>query len=203
MTNVEYRGCTIKISQDGTCPDPREANRNLGLMVCFHHRHTLGDTGGKRHHACGHPQYQTPAEVEAFIKRERALSLPLYLYEHSGITMKTSPFSCRFDSGPVGYIYVTPSTVRYEYNRRRITADLRCRVLDYLREEVAIYDAYISDECYEYVILDPVGEEIGSFAGFYGSDHKASGLMESAEYEIDEWHGSLILTDAGEHAVTE
>lgn len=33
--------------------------------------------------------------------------LPVYLYDHSGITVSTSSFSCRWDSGQVGFIYVT------------------------------------------------------------------------------------------------
>jgi hypothetical protein len=31
----------------------------------------------------------------------------LYLYDHSGITISTSPFSCGWDSGQVGFIYLT------------------------------------------------------------------------------------------------
>jgi len=33
--------------------------------------------------------------------------LPLYLYDHSGITMSTSVFSCPWDSGQVGWIYAS------------------------------------------------------------------------------------------------
>ena len=37
--------------------------------------------------------------------------LPLYLYDHSGITMSISPFSCPWDSGQVGWIYCTPDAI--------------------------------------------------------------------------------------------
>lgn len=40
--------------------------------------------------------------------------LPLYLYDHSGITMRTSKFSCPWDSGQVGWIYATKDTLRKE-----------------------------------------------------------------------------------------
>ena len=33
--------------------------------------------------------------------------LPLYLYDHSGITMNTCGFSCPWDSGQVGWIYAS------------------------------------------------------------------------------------------------
>ncbi len=36
---------------------------------------------------------------------DKHVILPLYLYDHGGITMSTGPFSCRWDSGQVGWIY--------------------------------------------------------------------------------------------------
>ena len=36
---------------------------------------------------------------------DKYVILPLYLYDHSGITMSTSVFSCPWDSGQVGWIY--------------------------------------------------------------------------------------------------
>ncbi len=36
--------------------------------------------------------------------------LPLYLYDHSGITMNTSGFHCNWDSGQVGWIYASKKT---------------------------------------------------------------------------------------------
>jgi len=36
---------------------------------------------------------------------DKYIILPLYLYDHSGITMSTGPFSCPWDSGQVGWIY--------------------------------------------------------------------------------------------------
>ncbi len=36
--------------------------------------------------------------------------LPLYLYDHGGITMRTNPFSCPWDSGQVGWIYAPKKT---------------------------------------------------------------------------------------------
>lgn len=38
---------------------------------------------------------------------DKYIILPLYLYDHSGITMSTSVFSCPWDSGQVGWIYAS------------------------------------------------------------------------------------------------
>lgn len=36
---------------------------------------------------------------------DKYIILPLFLYDHSGITISTGPFSCPWDSGQVGWIY--------------------------------------------------------------------------------------------------
>lgn len=36
---------------------------------------------------------------------DKYIILPLYLYDHGGITMSTGPFSCPWDSGQLGWIY--------------------------------------------------------------------------------------------------
>jgi len=76
---------------------------NLGTMVCFHNRYNLGDK-----HDYNSNDYNGWDEMEKdIIKRENVgVILPLYLYDHSGITMNTTGFSCRFDSGQVGFIFV-------------------------------------------------------------------------------------------------
>ncbi|HOO12216.1 MAG TPA: hypothetical protein PK684_04600 [Bacillota bacterium] len=38
---------------------------------------------------------------------DKYIILPLYLYDHGGITMRTNPFSCPWDSGQVGWIYAS------------------------------------------------------------------------------------------------
>lgn len=38
---------------------------------------------------------------------DKYVILPLFLYDHSGITMSTSVFSCPWDSGQVGWIYAS------------------------------------------------------------------------------------------------
>ena len=38
--------------------------------------------------------------------------LPVYAYDHSGIALSCTPFSCRWDSGQVGYIVVTRDQLR-------------------------------------------------------------------------------------------
>lgn len=116
---------------------------NLGTMVCFHNRYDLGDK-----HDYNHNHYNGWDEMEnAIIKNEDVcVILPLYLYDHSGITMNTSPFSCRWDSGQVGFIFVSKKRVREEYGVKRINKELIEKVTELLEGEVKTYDMYLTGE---------------------------------------------------------
>lgn len=93
-----------------------------------------------------------------------AVILPLYLYDHSGITMNTTGFSCGWDSGMVGYIFVTHDAIKEEYGSLE-DADIEL-AKDILRSEVKAYDAYIRGSRYGFVIEDDDGEHVDSCWGF-------------------------------------
>lgn len=126
--------------------------------------------------------------------------LPLYLYDHSGITISTGPFHCPWDSGQVGFIYVSIENVLKEYNRKKMSKKLRQRAIDLMRSEVNTYDDYLTGSVYGFMI-EPAHEnnEIecdDSCWGFYGYDHEKSGLMEMAKNSIDcainQWEKEVI-----------
>ena len=94
--------------------------------------------------------------------RDYSVILPLYLYDHSGITMNTAGFSCPWDSGQVGWIYATHEDVRKEYG----SLDLD-RAESLLKSEVESYDHYLTGQCYGFKLYK--GEnEIDSCWGFLG-----------------------------------
>ena len=54
----------------------------------------------------GSPDYERQVDERLMkVISQKYLMLPLYLYDHSGITMNTTGFSCPWDSGQVGWIY--------------------------------------------------------------------------------------------------
>lgn len=164
----------IEIIPDETPESPREWE-NLGTMVCFHRGYNLGDKHNYRHQV-----YSGWGEMErAIIKNEdAAIILPLYLYDHSGITMNTTGFSCPWDSGRVGFIFISREKIRKEYSVKRISKKLIERVREYLVNEVKTYDQYLTGDVYGYRITDTeTGEEVDSCWGYYGDDV----CMEEAE----------------------
>lgn len=76
--------------------------------------------------------------------QENLCVLPLYLYDHSGITMNTTGFSCGWDSGQVGYIYVTKYTWVKE-TKQEFSQEAARKALE---AEVETYDHYLTGEVY-------------------------------------------------------
>lgn len=108
----------------------------------------------------------------------------LFLYDHGGITMSTSSFNDIWDSGQVGWIYVTKEKVIAEYGTW--DAETIERIEGYLDGEVEIYDQYLRGEIYGYVIEDPEDEDlvIESCWGFYGEDEcEAEARIVAGKYE--------------------
>lgn len=193
---------------DYSCDNPRDWD-NLGTMVCWHRRYSLGDK-----HNFDSPEDFFFSLAEDIVgdtdKVERVswerikdlvmknvIMLPLYLYDHSGITMSTSSFSCPWDSGQVGWIYVTKEKLREEYGVKFITKNIREKALKALEDEVKEYDCYLTGEVYGFRLEKKVYrqpcepgvdccecdscpeyelEEVASVYGFYGTDWKINGL---------------------------
>ena len=82
--------------------------------------------------------------------------LPLYLYDHSGITISTRPFSCPWDSGQVGWIYAPKDTFRKAtgYSEEDITEVMSNRAEGILEDEVREYDVYLRGEVYGYELYE-------------------------------------------------
>src|SRR5690625_3920396 len=109
----ENENAVLKIIQDTDSGfNPIEDYDNLGHIICWHSRYNLGD----KHN------YYNPREFleelllgfeddkrldkidekdnETLIEelQKHVVMLPLYLYDHSGITINTTGFTCKWDS---------------------------------------------------------------------------------------------------------
>ena len=97
--------------------------------------------------------------------------------------MSVKPYSCPWDSGQVGYIYVSCDKIRKEWGVKRISSKLKKAILKELQCDVEEYDIYLRGEVYGYQIEFP--DDADSCWGFLGSDFEKSGLMDSARDAID------------------
>lgn len=160
MESVDYRNFKIEIKPDPSPDNPRDWD-NLGVMVCFHRRYHIGDNHG----------YANPTQLTRLFETGDYYYLPIYAYEHGGITISTrlEPHwpDKQWDCGQLGYIYTSKAKVRQEWKVQRISKKLRQQVMEILKTEVKIQDAYMNGRVYGYIVRDPIGEEIDSSWGFY------------------------------------
>jgi len=162
ISTTLHKGYTVEVIVDEYAEGPRVDCDNLGTMVCWHRNYKLGD----KH------EFGQPADAMKHIKATGAVWLPLYLYDHSGITMNTTGFSCPWDSGQVGYIFVERDKILKEYGVKRITKAIREKVVDVLRAEVTEYDYHLTGQVYGYVVKKD-GKTEESCWGFYGDEKYA------------------------------
>lgn len=114
VKRIEKDGIRLNICIDEIPQNPREWD-NLGTMVCGHRRYNLGDEQAKNTELYNSWEEWLENEViKPNGSRNNVVVLPLYLYDHSGITMNTTGFSCPWDSGQVGWIYCTKERFRKE-----------------------------------------------------------------------------------------
>ena len=92
--------------------------------------------------------------------------LPLYLYDHSGITMNTTGFSCPWDSGQVGWIYADADCIKKEYGK--VTPETINKARTVMNGEVETYDYYLTGQCYGFQLFE-CDVETDSCWGFLGA----------------------------------
>lgn len=195
----------IRIVNDDTPENPREWD-NVGTMICFHSRYSLGDgstnlspsdwleslalgADSKLENRLERLSEQESVDAAIWVVLEKHFFfLPLYLYDHSGITMNTSGFSCGWDSGQVGWIYVPKEIAKNEYGITRFTKKQVERVERLLKNEVEVYDQFLRGDVHGFICEewkthcehceDGDWEEVESCYGFYGNDLKENGMSD-------------------------
>jgi hypothetical protein len=214
--------------------DPRVDQDNLGTMICWHRRYSLGDShkhedyeafkkdlwldhaipfeqqkvvddffAGEGKHREDEIIERVMADYEVLPDARRAMfemvldlvdlrelgfpdeiiALPLYLYDHGGITMSTGAFGCSWDSGQVGWIYCTKERALSWLD----SAD-ETRVLTALKGEVSEYDQYLTGDVWEVLVYkgacgcdqcDAVVDSCGGFLGEESAIEHAEQIIQS------------------------
>lgn len=172
IENEKYK---LEIFDDLNPCSPREFD-NLGTMVCFHRRYNLGDETELKS-----SDFSSWEELENYLYKEEdaLIAIPVFMYDHSGLWINTTGFSCPWDSGQVGYIYVSKEKVRREYSCKRISKKLKKMIREMLCSEVDLYNDYLSGNVYGFTLTDKENaEEIDSSCGFYGTDYIENGIFD-------------------------
>lgn len=142
---------------------PRGAD-NLGIMVCHYPRHDLGDED--EHGVIEALRTRPMPIVVRWLKAMvgATVVLPLYVYEHGGITIRAGGFSepRGWDASFVGLIYDTPHT-------REMNGTPPELIEQVLRDEVKTYADFLEGVVYAYSVYDEEGNLVDSDGDIYGS----------------------------------
>lgn len=193
----------VIIRPDINSQSPREWD-NLGTVVTFGKYSYIGDDDAKQKliddlYELGHNDsfyselYYADNQVlfELANNNKNMVALPVYLYDHSGITISTTPFSCSWDSGLAGIIYVKKTDVRENYSVKRISKKLLEKVYQHLAGEINTLDQFLTGDIYGFEITDNEGDVIDSCWGFYGNNVKENGML---DYISKEYHSQALET---------
>jgi len=170
----------LQILRDEDPGSPREFD-NLGLMACWHGRYSLGDVQPK----------ERPAEWLKKNAPHGSVVLPLFLFDHSGITMSTSPDQFRaadsagWDWGQVGNIIATPNAMRDNFMVERLSKDMKDKSRKILVDEVKTYDHFLQGQVWGFIYTPDKGEE-DSCWGFYGDTLEETGILDHLPPEAQE-----------------
>lgn len=196
---------SFEIVQDEDPQSPRE-NDNLGTMYCSHTRYNLGDTDGGAKliellssanltdqdrealdNASG-LKYSSDRKTVALLLEtyDVAFVKPLYLYDHSGISISTGSFNDPWDSGQVGLIFLSKEkakeegifgdeTWRTQYHAGKSDEEI---IGSMLEAEVSEYNDYLTDNVWGYkVSIDGSVQDSGW--GYIGDSGKVEAEAEA------------------------
>jgi hypothetical protein len=172
---VEVRGTFIEIINDEMARSPREECDNLGTIVTWHRHEDFNDDEMNG-------EFPEPQDFADYQKKTPMICLPVYMLDHSGIALSTASFHDSWDSGQLGWIFVTLEQVRQEYSVKKVSQKLRKRVEGYLRNEIETLNQYVQGDIWGFrLVVD--GEEEDSCWGFYGHDVKTNGMLDNIPKE--------------------
>lgn len=175
----------LRIFHDEFGHNPREDD-NVSHMICFHKTYRLGDR-----HDYDTGDFDNWDELKEQLEEDYDILVicPLYLYDHSGITISGTPFGCRWDSGQVGWAFIEKKMFD------EIPELFEDKANAWLASEIKEYDQYIRGDIYFFQLIEKstcesckaVHEEVtDSCGGFYGSDITKNGILDHIDEDAKE-----------------
>jgi hypothetical protein len=223
----------LRVEQDDNC-NPRKDCDHVSKMLCWHRRHSVGDDHqwkrDQPHIAmlalvreCDDTAADKldPSDTDAILAEfeKHYTYLPVYMYDHSGQTISTKPFGCRWDSGQIGFICVSHIDAHKQFGYPVFkdggpwNEAKEAKVKEMLEGEVREMDQAMTGEVYWYKIeklvyefeqpADEVDaddddlpwEESDSCGSFYGDDVANNGMSDAGEEFLETFKTAIKNLD--------
>ena len=184
LESVKIGDLTLRLEPDEDAENPLDHDCSMATFVCFHSRYNLL---GSRGHPYRSDMFNGWEDLRKAILRDNKVwcMRPLYLYDHSGLTISTTPFSCPWDSGQVGFVFYTKEMVTAIRGWKNTSANRLKEVEKMLLYDVEVYDKYLRGEVYSYVIADKDESVKDACGGFYDAESAAYACLNFSDVKLD------------------
>jgi len=149
QTKIEFSGFTATISQDPDYPDPMRETDAPDVFATWHRRYAFGDDASAR---------WSREEYRKANIGQHDLVLDVYMYDHSGVVFSHSPFADKWDSGWLGWHWISQEAIIRDF-----TGDVEL-AKKWLKARLEVFNNYVSGDVWEVVTTDPRGEEVDSYS---------------------------------------
>lgn len=214
ITTTDGRKLRLVIEQEQSPEDPRSWD-NLGTMLCRNRWYQLGDCNTNKEtelqlaEICREygksdeeiDEMTFAEEVQFILNQDNICGLPLWLYDHSGISISTRR-QCSWDSSFVGLIFVEKDL----YLAQMCLKDeegWKAKAKETLEGEIKTYSDFLEGNVYQWTLYEPTvvirqsmdgkelsreideeGETVDSMGGFY--DPTFGDVEEYFDFEVAE-----------------
>lgn len=140
-------GLSVKITPCANPMNPRmDMDCNIAVFAMAHRRYKLGDPMQEYSTSDYHSWESMKAAIE---ENEKPLVIkPVFMLDHSGLSLSTKPFSCSCDSGQVGWVFVPASSGLSQEQAESA-----------LEAELDTYRAYVEGDMHDVCIEDMLSGE--------------------------------------------
>lgn len=154
----------IKIENDSDSESPRTWD-NLGTIIAFGSHSYISDNdptlAGNRKIS---DFWNDPNDFLQYHNQKDWIILPLYKYEHSGVAYSTTPFTCRWDSGQIGYVFCSKQKAIEEYGNKYFTEKVAEKAKECMKNEIEVFSNWADGNVYGYIAEFADWHEISSAA---------------------------------------
>ena len=166
LTTTDGRKLRLVIEEDLFPDDPRSWD-NIGTMLCCHRDYHLGDCNSNeeteqqlaeicRKYGKSDEEIDKMAfaeEVQFILNQDDVCGFPLWLYDHSGISMSTTRQSA-WDSSFVGLIFVEKDSYLAQMGLKE---DIywKVRAEKTLESEIEIYNDFLEGNVCQWLLYEP------------------------------------------------
>lgn len=171
---VQYKGFDIKIEYCSYSESYSPAEwDNLGTFVYKSNKYSFDPTTDIN------VRNWSDAEIKELL--DSSISIPVYMYDHSGISISTSPFSCPWDSGLFGYYIISKDKVKEEYGGKIISKKLKNQILKYLENEIKVWNDWVEGNIFKYSIFEK-DELLDCCGGYYGDEGIEEAILQAKDF---------------------